>query len=74
MKTNLAELEENEGQAAADNVDIIMEELSGFDLNRKVVRNSVRYLRRIMEDNSAAVSFVKATIEFLDYLEDLDIR
>ena len=74
VKTNLAELEENEGQAAADNVDIIMEELFGFDLNRKVVRNSVRYLRRIMEDNSAAVSFVKATIEFLDYLEDLDIR
>ena len=73
VKTNLEELEEKEGQAAADNLDIIMEELFGFDLNRKVVRNSVRYLRRIMEDNSAAVSFVKAATEFLDYLEDLDI-
>ena len=74
VKTNLAGLKEEEGLAAADNVDIIVEELFGYDLNRKVVRNSIRYLRRIMNDNSAADSFVKAASEFLDYLEEQDIR
>ena len=74
VKTNLAGLKEEEGLAAADNVDIIVEELFGYDLNRKVVRNSIRYLRWIMNDNSAADSFVKAASEFLDYLEEQDIR
>ena len=74
VKTNMAELDEDECLAASDNVDIILGEVFGFDLNRKVVRNSIRYLRRIMKDNSSAVSFVKAASDFLAYLEEEDIR
>ena len=74
VKTNMAELDPEECLAASDNVDIILGEVFGFDLNRKVVRNSIRYLRRIMKDNPSAVSFVKAASDFLDYLEEEDIR
>lgn len=74
VKANISELSEEESLAASDNVDIILGEVFGFDLNRKVVRNSIRFLRRIMKDNSSAVSFVKAASEFLDYLEEEDIR
>ena len=74
VKTNMEELDEDECLAASDNVDIILEEVFGFDLNRKVVRNSIRYLRRIMKDNPSAVSFVQAASDFLAYLEEEDIR
>ena len=74
VKSNMEELGEEDLLAASDSVDILMDELLVHDFNRKVVRNSIHLLRRIMRDNPTALSFINAASDFLDYLNEPDLK
>ncbi len=70
VKDSLDGLDEEDAACVSDSVDIIVNEFFRDSLNRKILRNSVRFLKRIMEGNLSVSSFQNAGSDFIDYVND----
>ncbi len=71
VKDRGKDLNKEDRSIVSDNVDIIQEELLGVEMNRKLLRNSIRFLKRIQEDNLEQEAFAIAAGTFIEYVNSI---
>lgn len=68
VKNSAEDMNEKDRQILIDSVDIITEELQSVGGNRKVIRNNIRFIKKILEENREKEAFAKAAEAYIEYV------
>lgn len=68
IKSSAEELGTEDAQIVIDSVDLITEELQARNGNRKVIRNNLHFLKKIMEENREKEAFSQDCEAYISYL------